>query len=98
MALGLPFDLGENAEMIRDTVRDFAKKEIAPRAAEVDRKNEFPADLWRKLGDLGVLGLTVAEEYGGPRSGTSPTCSRWRRSPAPRRRSASPTGPTRTYA
>ena len=65
MALGLPFDLGENAEMIRDTVRDFAKKEIAPRAAEVDRKNEFPADLWRKLGDLGVLGLTVAEEYGG---------------------------------
>ena len=65
MALGLPFDLGENAEMIRDTVRDFVKKEIAPRAAEVDRKNEFPADLWRKLGELGVLGLTVAEEYGG---------------------------------
>ena len=59
------FELNDEQKMIRDTVRDFAKKEIAPRAAEVDRKNEFPADLWRKLGDLGVLGLTVAEEYGG---------------------------------
>jgi isovaleryl-CoA dehydrogenase len=65
MAIGLPFDLGETVELLRDTVRDFARKEIAPRAAEIDRKNEFPADLWRKLGDLGVLGLTVAEEYGG---------------------------------
>jgi isovaleryl-CoA dehydrogenase len=65
MALGLPFDLGETVDMLRDTVRDFARKEIAPRAAEVDRQNEFPADLWRKLGDLGVLGLTVSEEYGG---------------------------------
>ncbi len=65
MAIGLPFDLGDTVEMLRDTVRAFAKKEIAPRAAEIDRKNEFPADLWRKLGDLGVLGLTVSEEYGG---------------------------------
>jgi isovaleryl-CoA dehydrogenase len=65
MALGLPHDLGDTVEMLRDTVRDFAKKEIAPRAADIDRKNEFPADLWRKLGELGVLGLTVAEEYGG---------------------------------
>jgi isovaleryl-CoA dehydrogenase len=65
MAMGLPFDLGETVDMLRDTVRDFARKEIAPRAAETDRKNEFPADLWRKLGDLGVLGLTVSEEYGG---------------------------------
>src|SRR5512142_2108883 len=65
MTLGLPFDLGETVDMLRDTVRDFARKEIAPRAAEIDRRNEFPADLWRKLGDLGVLGLTVAEEYGG---------------------------------
>jgi isovaleryl-CoA dehydrogenase len=65
MALGLPFDLGETVDMLRDTVRDFARKEIAPRAAEIDRKNEFPPDLWRKLGDLGVLGLTVSEEYGG---------------------------------
>ena len=65
MALGLPFDLGDTIEMLRDTVRAFAKAEIAPRAAEIDRRNEFPADLWRKLGELGVLGLTVAEEYGG---------------------------------
>jgi isovaleryl-CoA dehydrogenase len=65
MALGLPHDLGDTVEMLRDTVRDFARKEIAPRAADIDRKNEFPADLWRKLGDLGVLGLTVAEQYGG---------------------------------
>jgi isovaleryl-CoA dehydrogenase len=65
MALGLPFDLGETVDMLRDTVRDFARKEIAPRAAEIDRKNEFPPDLWRKLGDLGALGLTVSEEYGG---------------------------------
>jgi isovaleryl-CoA dehydrogenase len=65
MAIGLPFDLGETVDMLRDTVRDFARKEIAPRAADIDRKNEFPADLWKKLGDLGVLGLTVSEEYGG---------------------------------
>ena len=69
MALGLQFDLGDTVDMLRDTVRDFAKKEIAPRAADIDRKNEFPADLWRKLGDLGVLGLTVAEEYGGTNLG-----------------------------
>ncbi len=65
MAIGLPFDLGDTVEMLRETVRAFGKREIAPRAAEIDRQNEFPADLWRKLGDLGVLGLTVAEEYGG---------------------------------
>ncbi|HEX9051969.1 MAG TPA: isovaleryl-CoA dehydrogenase [Anaeromyxobacter sp.] len=65
MAPGLPFDLGDTVEMLRETVRAFARREIAPRAAEIDRRNEFPADLWRKLGELGVLGLTVAEEYGG---------------------------------
>ena len=65
MAIGLPFDLGDTVEMLRETVRAFARQEIAPRAAEIDRQNEFPADLWRKLGELGVLGLTVSEEYGG---------------------------------
>ncbi|HVJ55449.1 MAG TPA: isovaleryl-CoA dehydrogenase [Aliidongia sp.] len=61
----LNFDLGETADMLRDSVRSFAADEIAPRAAEIDRDNQFPMDLWRKLGDLGVLGVTVPEEYGG---------------------------------
>ncbi len=61
----LDFDLGQDAEMIRDTVSGFAAKEIAPRAADIDRENEFPADLWRKMGDIGILGITVEEEYGG---------------------------------
>ncbi|MFA7431612.1 MAG: isovaleryl-CoA dehydrogenase [Rhodospirillaceae bacterium] len=61
----LNFDLGESADMIRESVRRFAQDEIAPRAAAIDHDNEFPADLWRKFGDLGVLGITVEEEYGG---------------------------------
>ena len=61
----LDFELGETAEMIRDSVRSFSADEIAPRAAQIDRSNEFPMDLWRKLGDLGVLGVTVEEQYGG---------------------------------
>ncbi|WP_237480584.1 isovaleryl-CoA dehydrogenase [Lichenibacterium dinghuense] len=61
----LDFDLGEDADLIRDQVRSFAEHEIAPRAAAVDRDNAFPADLWAKMGDLGVLGITVSEDYGG---------------------------------
>jgi isovaleryl-CoA dehydrogenase len=61
----LNFDLGETADQLRETVADFTAAEIAPRAAEIDRKNEFPMDLWRKLGELGLLGITVEEEYGG---------------------------------
>lgn len=63
--IGLDFQLGEEIEMLRDTVRNFATKEIAPRAAQIDRDNLFPADLWRKLGALGLLGLTVPEADGG---------------------------------
>jgi isovaleryl-CoA dehydrogenase len=62
---GLDFDLGETADMLRNAVESFSNDEIAPRAAEIDESNEFPADLWRKLGALGVLGVTVGEEYGG---------------------------------
>jgi isovaleryl-CoA dehydrogenase len=61
----LNFDLGETADAIRDAVRRFAADEIAPRAAEIDRDNQFPMDLWKKFGDLGVLGITVPEEFGG---------------------------------
>jgi isovaleryl-CoA dehydrogenase len=65
----LAFDLGETVEMLRRTVREFAAEEIAPRAAEIDRSNEFPMDLWKKLGDLGLLGITAEEEYGGAQLG-----------------------------
>ena len=65
----LDFHLGETIDMLRDTVAAFAAKEIAPRAAAIDRENEFPADLWKKLGDLGVHGMTVEEEYGGTSMG-----------------------------
>ncbi len=61
----LNFDLGETADMLRDSVMSFASDEIAPRADQIDRDNDFPADLWRKMGDLGILGVTVEEEYGG---------------------------------
>jgi isovaleryl-CoA dehydrogenase len=62
---GLNFDLGETVDLLRSQVQAFAADEIAPRAADIDRENAFPADLWRKMGDLGVLGITVEEEYGG---------------------------------
>ncbi|MGS1117612.1 isovaleryl-CoA dehydrogenase [Castellaniella sp. UC4442_H9] len=62
---GLNFDLGTDLDMLRDAVREFAQSEIAPRAAEADRTDRFPMDLWRKFGDLGLLGVTVSETYGG---------------------------------
>jgi isovaleryl-CoA dehydrogenase len=61
----LNFDLGETADLLRETVANFAADEIAPRAADIDRDNAFPMDLWRKMGDLGLLGITLPEEYGG---------------------------------
>ena len=65
----LNFGFGETLDALRDTVHRFAQAEIAPRAAAVDANNEFPMDLWKKFGDLGVLGMTVAEEYGGSNMG-----------------------------
>ncbi|MGD2140289.1 MAG: isovaleryl-CoA dehydrogenase [Burkholderiales bacterium] len=61
----LNFGLGEEIDMLRDAVKAFAAEQIAPRAEEIDRSNEFPMDLWRKFGELGLLGITVEEEYGG---------------------------------
>ena len=66
---GLDFGLGDDIEALRDAVREFAQAEIAPRAAEIDRSDQFPMDLWRRMGSLGVLGVTVAEEYGGANMG-----------------------------
>jgi isovaleryl-CoA dehydrogenase len=66
---GLDFQLGDDIAALRDAVREFAQAEIAPRAAEIDRSDQFPMDLWRKMGSLGVLGVTVEEEYGGAAMG-----------------------------
>ena len=66
---GLDFQLGEDIQALRDTVRAFAEKEIIPRAAEIDSSDEFPMDLWQKMGDLGLHGITVPEEYGGVNMG-----------------------------
>lgn len=65
----LNFNLGETIDMLRDSVHQFAQKEIAPRAAAIDRDNQFPMDLWQKFGDMGLLGITVGEEYGGSNLG-----------------------------
>ncbi|MDO9478248.1 MAG: isovaleryl-CoA dehydrogenase [Pseudohongiella sp.] len=61
----LSFDFDDSLQMLQDQIQQFAAREIAPRAADIDQSNNFPADLWRKMGDLGLLGITVSEEYGG---------------------------------
>ena len=70
----LDFGLGEDADMLRQSVSGFAADEIAPRAADIDRDNDFPKDLWRKMGDMGLLGITAADEYGGAGMGYLEHC------------------------
>ena len=70
----MSFNLGEEVEALRDMVRRFAAEEIAPRAAQIDADNAFPADLWQKFGALGLLGITVSEEDGGSGMGYLAHC------------------------
>ncbi|MHA1570510.1 MAG: isovaleryl-CoA dehydrogenase [Alphaproteobacteria bacterium] len=70
----LNFGLGDTADLLRDTVQSFAADHIAPRAAEIDSSNEFPRDLWPRLGELGLLGITVGEEFGGAGMGYLEHC------------------------
>ncbi|KTD61409.1 isovaleryl-CoA dehydrogenase [Legionella spiritensis] len=69
MYTGLQYQLGETYDLLRDSVYQFAQREIAPLAAQIDHNNAFPNPLWRKLGDMGLLGITVSEEYGGANMG-----------------------------
>jgi isovaleryl-CoA dehydrogenase len=69
MIPSLNYANGETIELLRTSVRAFAQQELAPRAAEIDRGNQFPADMWKKMGDMGLLGITVDEEYGGTSMG-----------------------------
>ena len=66
---GLTFNHSDEVRALREALQDFVAGEITPRAAEIDRSNEFPMDLWKKFGDLGLLGMTAEEEYGGTQMG-----------------------------
>ena len=94
----LNFGLGETVDMLRDQVRHFADREIAPIAADTDRNNAFPNDLWPKLGEMGLLGSPSVKNTAAPRWAIWPMSSPWRKSPGPRPPSACPTAPTPTCA
>src|SRR3954470_6836652 len=81
--INLDYGLGSDIDMLRDTVRSFASEKIALRAAEIDEKDSFPIDLWPAMGELGLHGITVREEFGGAIWAIWPIASRWRKSPRP---------------
>lgn len=95
---GLNFFLGEDINMLRDSVAAFVAAEITPRAEQADRTDQFPNDLWRKFGDMGLLGLTVPEEYGGAGMGYLAHMVAMEEISAARAASACPTAPTPTCA
>jgi isovaleryl-CoA dehydrogenase len=92
---GFDFGLGEDLDGLRRSVAAFARDRIAPRAAEIDRSNTFPRDLWPQMGELGLLGITVEEELGGAGMGYLAHCVAMEEVS---RRSACPTAPIRTCA
>ena len=85
----MKFDLGEEVNALRDMVHAWAQKRVKPLAAGIDKDNDFPAALWREMGALGLLGITVPEEYGGAGWAILHMWLRSRKSPAPRLRSRS---------
>ncbi len=78
LTASMQFDLGEDVNALRDMVHRWAQERVKPLAAEIDRDNAFPAELWREMGELGLLGITVPEEYGGAGHGLSRPCRRGR--------------------
>ena len=94
----LNFDLGETADQLRSSVRGFTSDVIAPIAADIDRSNEFPRHLWPKLGELGLHGITVEEEYGGSGLGYLEHCIAMEEISRGERRSGSPTARIPTCA
>jgi isovaleryl-CoA dehydrogenase len=76
---GLDFGLGEEIDMLRETVRGFSDAKVAPIAAEIDRSDEFPRHLWPEMGALGLHGITATRSGAAPAWATSPTASPWRR-------------------
>lgn len=77
---GLNYQLGDDVDALREAVRNFVAKELTPRAADIDRDNLFPADMWKKLGDLGIIGRPCLKNMAAPTWAMWPTWWRWKKS------------------